>query len=234
MNLYGYVTGDPVNKIDPLGLWDYCAGGSSSANSEEFLIEMDNCFNLNGYGGWSLSPTNFNDTGGGSLIGPQLPLKAFPDAPQPCQIPMLCGPAPKAPPKPLSPICGFAADIPGNRIRVGADAAVGLGGIIGGGLGLSLEDSGRVVFDRYGVGGPGLAATAGGSISIDSNTTPDGWSSQKGFNLQGSYIISLSYSNSNGVENGGAGIGAGPKLGALVGYLLNSSYGSTLIDFNCD
>jgi len=91
MNLYGYVSGDPVNRTDPLGLWDYCGGGYEGLSGDLQTVGKTNCSNFPDL--WQLGPTiDFGgEIGGGSLVGPTLPTDvAFPNAEKPCQIPMKC------------------------------------------------------------------------------------------------------------------------------------------------
>lgn len=119
---------------------------------------------------------------------------------------------------------------------------MGLGVLLTAGSGISLEDSGRVVFDFDGGIGAGVALIGGGGVSIDNGTTPDGLSNQtSGLMGQIGYEWASAGVNFNSTDlsdpnfvtaNFGAGIG--PKLGGLVGFTKGGARGTTLADLQCD
>ena len=246
MNFYGYVGGDPMDNIDPSGLGFFSflghAWNSFSSGAGHF------------FGGGYIKEAGYNKYGEYQGFFDRYPSFKYP------RIPQYysgggggggghggAGGGAKGgggqPPQNIvgSAACALAGAVPGNRIRLGADGVAALGGLLDAGLGVSLEDSGRVEFDGYGGYGAGVGAIGGAGVTVDNGSTPNGASGQYtgafgqaavGILGGGIYFHSGNIYDPNMVSASGS-VSVGPKYGAVVGFARNATYGKALLDFHC-
>ena len=238
MNWYAYTGNDPVNGTDPSGLLckDGTDGDSAAACKDhqglatDVIVNGNRCSPLDGcFSGIDPTHPDFVQI---SFQGTQF------DASSDDIVAVA-----RKPQKSSSIVCDALSIIPGNRIRLGGDAAGGLGGIITAGTGISIEDSGRVVWDAYGGFGPGIGGIAGAGLTLDGNSTSDGWHGSSPITFQAAYeFIGISWNHyftghdehgNPGTDAPGLGVSFGPRGGLLLGRPLTATYGSTLYDFHC-
>jgi len=236
MNLYGYVGGDPVNKLDPSGL---CSEDGTPRYPGE------NCEPIEIFGflppalgaaallrsGWS----NGGASGGNGGRGQPTPNSAL------CGADVICVVAQVG--NPFTPIfesffrdlharlrsttCSVLSLLPENgRIRLGADASGygGLGGAVGSGV--SINRNGSLAFDMYSGWGGGLGGNWGIGLGVGNDAPPSGWSYVQelaGSGGLGFGGLSGSYSRSGGLSGSG-GASIGPDFGLSLGTLNKTTY----------
>jgi RHS repeat-associated protein len=224
MNWYNYVGGDPVNGTDPSGMSIWNVVRLEPLGQDIVDTKPIDVFGTRSVWGGILPPLSIV----GIPPGFRFDLSGYGTDPDEIVVT-----AEKKEEQGPPDICAVLSALPGNRIRLGLDGSIGLGAVIGLGAGVSLEDSGRLVFDANGIFGPGIAGMAGAGLTIDSNSVPDGWSGGPTFMIGAQYILGGTYTNAKGSENGGVSVGFGPKIGGILAYATNPTYGSTIADIDC-
>jgi RHS repeat-associated protein len=214
MNLYGYVGGDPVNFSDPSGLAEKKNKRSSQSDG------------LDSPGGdvvyYPPGLTVTGHRGHGSIA---LALKAGPVRYVRKGLEALVDIGRET-------ACAAVSKIPGNRLRVGADAAGGLLGVIAAGVGVSISDNGDVMFDKYAQIGRGGAAILGIGATADNGAARAGTVNnrpviaQVGFGPVGG---GFTYDRDSGDRTISGGVFVGAKVGGEAAAMDESGTETTLV-----